>query len=533
MKQLYIVLFIMFCTTAANAQQGWTATGVATGTNNGVSGFIEHDGDLYAWTYQDLMRKSTDGGATWTTIPTTGIPAGHRVDVMESAGNRIYIGTYNPLDASGILAYSTDGGSTFVMDTVGLAYLTVGPGTGKLRSPRDLHFWGGHVLVSQKTADAYFIKALNDTVWTEDLFLKQVESDAYVSSGDTLFATADGGFYYTTDFGTNWVTPTNTNMPSVYDVSDMVYSDGVFYISGANVFITERDLYKSSDLGETWERTNAYTYLRNNFIGQPQATQQLYAGNGKLFLSLQNDAGNTTVDILVSDDDGDTFVLDTMGLPNDQFATGTVLKFTESNGILFAVVSSQDTYQQTIGGGSSGTTPTAPTNLTATSTPKQMSSDVTLTWDDNSNNETGFLIERSEDNSTWATAGTVAANIATYTDAGQSEGTLYYYRVSATNANGSSAFSNIVTITTGVTGINEQLSASINLYPNPSNGVTILSGLGSLEGTVTVTNVLGETVQHIELTQANTVALNLTDAGLYIIYIETNAGAVVRRLMIE
>lgn len=531
MRSVSVLFILLFSTTLLLAQQGWTANGVASSpAGNSASGFMEHQGDLYAWTNSEKLRKSTDGGSTWTTITTTGVPSGHRVDVLLSAGNRIYIGTFDPFTAGGVVVYSTDGGANFVTDTVGLADLTVG----NKRSPRDMHYWGNYILVSQNSADAYFIKQLTDTVWTEDLFLKQVESDAFVSSGDTLFATADGGFHYTTDFGANWTTPANANMPSVYDVSDMVYDNGTCYISGANVFITEKDLYKSTDLGATWTRTNAYTYLRNNFIGQTQQTQQLLAKGGKLYLGLQNDAGNTTVDILVSDDGGDTFVLDTMGLPNDQFATGSVLQFIESNGTVYARVSGQDVYQQPLGGGSSGSAPAAPSNLSATSVPKQLTSDVTVTWQDNSNNETGFTIERSDDNSTWTQAGTVAANTSTYTDAGQAEGTELYYRVSASNGSGTSAFSNVVTITTGVTSVADIEAMNIRIYPNPTTGVVMISGLDGLYTELTVTNMLGKVVDRKAFNNTNAIKLELNgEAGIYFITLKTQAGITTHRLILE
>lgn len=84
-----------------------------------------------------------------------------------------------------------------------------------------------------------------------------------------------------------------------------------------------------------------------------------------------------------------------------------------------------------------GTTPTptapvAPSNLAATAT---SSSSINLAWLDNSNNETGFRIERKiGSGGTWGALGTnKPANSTTHTDTGLSVGSIYYYRVAALN----------------------------------------------------------------------------------------------------
>lgn len=75
--------------------------------------------------------------------------------------------------------------------------------------------------------------------------------------------------------------------------------------------------------------------------------------------------------------------------------------------------------------------PVAPTNLTATST---STTQINLSWTDNSSDETGFKIEQP--------AGTVitttAAGIQNYSHTGLTCGTTYNYTVKATNANGDS-----------------------------------------------------------------------------------------------
>jgi hypothetical protein len=68
-----------------------------------------------------------------------------------------------------------------------------------------------------------------------------------------------------------------------------------------------------------------------------------------------------------------------------------------------------------------------------------------LSWTDNSNNETGFSIERCDgQNCTdFAPIATVGANVTSYPDTGLTPNTRYRYRVRAFNGVGNSAYSNI------------------------------------------------------------------------------------------
>jgi hypothetical protein len=69
---------------------------------------------------------------------------------------------------------------------------------------------------------------------------------------------------------------------------------------------------------------------------------------------------------------------------------------------------------------------------------------LTLTWQDNSNNESNFDIQRCLGTgcTTFSSLASVGANITTYVDTAVVEGSTYCYRVDASNSGGVSAFSN-------------------------------------------------------------------------------------------
>lgn len=75
--------------------------------------------------------------------------------------------------------------------------------------------------------------------------------------------------------------------------------------------------------------------------------------------------------------------------------------------------------------------------------------EIDVSWTDNFNTETGFVIQRSPNGvDTWTQAGTVAANAGVFYDSGLLPGTTYHYRVFAQNGTGLSDPSAVVSATT-------------------------------------------------------------------------------------
>ena len=82
--------------------------------------------------------------------------------------------------------------------------------------------------------------------------------------------------------------------------------------------------------------------------------------------------------------------------------------------------------------------PANPTNLQV-SVVERSSTSLMLTWEDNSDNETYFQIQRSLSTSGFSNVATVTANNTTYTDTGLTPCTPYYYRVYSWNSQGPSS----------------------------------------------------------------------------------------------
>jgi hypothetical protein len=92
-----------------------------------------------------------------------------------------------------------------------------------------------------------------------------------------------------------------------------------------------------------------------------------------------------------------------------------------------------------------GATPLAPTSLGGIAASRTQ---INLSWIDNATNETGFLVERSTNGSTWTQVGSVGANLRTYNATGLKSNTIYYFRVRAFNGFGNSAYTSTIGVRT-------------------------------------------------------------------------------------
>jgi hypothetical protein len=137
--------------------------------------------------------------------------------------------------------------------------------------------------------------------------------------------------------------------------------------------------------------------------------------------------------------------------------------------------------------GSCGATPPpspgAPTALTATAA---SSSAISLSWTDNSSDETEFRVERCQGAgcSNFAQVTTLGPNVTTYTDLGLSSNTTYAYQVKAFNGSLISDPSNTATATTL---IDQQPPPATEMHVAGLTGVSSPNGKSGWRAVVTIT----------------------------------------------
>jgi predicted outer membrane repeat protein len=183
--------------------------------------------------------------------------------------------------------------------------------------------------------------------------------------------------------------------------------------------------------GAFWGGSNAVT-LSNTLVSDNQAN------NGGNTWNIYHNTGTTYTDGGGNVEYNPHNTNDTKVVPGVTVIDPQLGTFTDNGGFIQTPPEPGNTAVTagaTASGNITATAPLAPDSLVAAAS---SDTEIALAWNDNSNNEAGFKIERSLDNTNWTEVGTAGANTNSYTDTGLNANTQYYYRLSAINGVGTS-----------------------------------------------------------------------------------------------
>lgn len=170
---------------------------------------------------------------------------------------------------------------------------------------------------------------------------------------------------------------------------------------------------------------------------------------------------------------------------------------------------------------SGNSAPNPPSNLTAT---LESDGSLTLTWQDNSNDEDGFIFYQpsslGDTTGAWAQSSyQFGANITSYNSVTPFNGVdgLHCFKVLATKAGMMSAFSNVDCVVKGSLNIGENTANKLpRIYPNPANSILYVEAEETT--TIKIINLLGATVaMQIMYEGNNNIDVSCFSNGVYFI----------------
>ncbi len=449
---------------STNAGSTWTSikTPVPVGLYGQVAGvFFISSTEFFYGTQQIALYKTVDGGANWFTS-NAGIYTSYETDILLTDNGRILQAYGYPYGMN----ISTDDGVSWdplvsgetarqITGLVKAGSSIIAHGNGLIRSTDNGSTWtllntsswynfalgtGNNVFtVASVFQNPNFVFALNKsadlgvTVTSVNISGLPSPNNGYIESGN-FFADASNNLYlliYDSSVGAerlykiNSTTGVATELTTLPIASNLIrdmhfYNEKIYVLAGNN------QLFISSDGGQTWT-TKTTPFGSGKIKALTDNTLYILANN----VYISNDAGTSWTNT-------ENFTTITQG----QYATDVEISNTNFSYLAFPSSPVYKSNAQVI-------PPTAPTALSIES---YSAFSLTLKWNDNSNNESYFVIERSQGNNTaYDSIGFVNPNgfssVIVNTNV-PTDNTLYFYRVKAVGAAGSSAYTNETSVTT-------------------------------------------------------------------------------------
>lgn len=344
-KIYYTILFLLFVTLSYS--QSWEATNLTQYNYLSISTLENHNNSLYALVFNGFGANPYQWGAegnSWASTSFQGVsetPA-----FLKSAGSRLYMGA-NALGYS-MLYVSNDDGVHFSPDDDGLPAFMNG-----IASLYGIQYFEGKV-VANLGSNGYWIKDTTETTW------KQIDTSTSLNGGTDpvcfsqgkLYAYDNAGAYalYRSDnFGTSWQQVT-ANLPDYFSAHLLVANPltGRLYLAGGKTDGSQYGIYYSDDRGTTWTKADLSAFISTNVNGGQQKVTALFAKGENIFVALENNAANTTPDILSSMTGITNLKYDTLGLIVDPAGTIQGAHFVEFGDKIALALNVRDVYLKSL-----------------------------------------------------------------------------------------------------------------------------------------------------------------------------------------
>jgi hypothetical protein len=416
-KPLLIILFVFISYSAKAQQWTWYQSNSGLISNNVRSLSISKSGRLYAGTLSGLSLFQNN---SWQTVPVGNISSPSIYNVWHT-GDSLWLGT----EYNGLWGFTNNVWKNYDPNTSGNGIVGFGKDSRdsiyRLDKFGDFDRWTGtgwnQILNFVSQPNKLFIDR-SDNVWilSNNAGLKKYKSGTFTNWQGMLY---------------NPNTPTLLPSGSLHDmVQD---STGILWIASNDGLIrfdgTNFQLYNTQNSGIASNKTRclAFDHQGNLWIGTWD--QGLSKWNGTTWQTI-NTLNSPLTSPIINDIVVDSF--------NRIWIANGYNEFISPSGGqgIFVLDGSVDL--------SNGQLPLAPKDLSA----RVISvNEVILNWKDTSDNETGFMLERSDGNSNnFQQIKFLSYNTQKYTDLTVNGNTIYYYRIRSTNSQGNSAYSNTIQV---------------------------------------------------------------------------------------
>lgn len=167
-------------------------------------------------------------------------------------------------------------------------------------------------------------------------------------------------------------------------------------------------------------------------------------------------------------------------------------------------------------------------------------SKIDLTWNDNSENEEGFIIWRSADGSVFNIVDTIAPDIVTFLDTGLLSSKKYFYQIASFSSDGNSRnlFTPVVEgITRPVAIQDPDLTEGIIIYPVPAKEILALIVNNNFSGPsiIRIYDLIGSLIKELPVQLypgQNQIDITNIKTGIYILKLESLCGNFIKKIQI-
>ena len=177
--------------------------------------------------------------------------------------------------------------------------------------------------------------------------------------------------------------------------------------------------------------------------------------------------------------------------------------------------------------------PITPLNLTAIS---ETSSRIRLNWQDESSNETYFVVERAQNtDDNFVIVDSVGTDTTEYLDTDLNPETTYFYRIKAINSSGASPYSNTIGASTvPVTSLDvPRLETTLKVYPVPVQDYLNIDLNHPQPLGYTLVALSGKVLQRGQVEKNTYLDLSNLPKGMYFLSIRVNDRRIVKKIMRE